>query len=93
MAMAKRTMKAGSSGRFGTRYGVVTRKLTRDIEKQQRSNFECPSCHHMSVTRVASGIWACRHCETKFAAACYAPRIREAVSKELLAVHGKEQTP
>lgn len=88
--MAKGTVKAGSSGRFGTRYGVVTRKLTRDIEKVQRSNFECPSCHHMSVKRVASGIWACRHCEAKFAAACYTPKVREAVSKEILADASKE---
>jgi large subunit ribosomal protein L37Ae len=88
--MAKRTVKAGSSGRYGTRYGVVTRKLTRDIEKVQRSKFECPSCHHMSVRRVASGIWACRHCQAKFAAACYTPRTREAVSKEILSAAEKE---
>jgi large subunit ribosomal protein L37Ae len=88
--MAKRTMKAGSSGRYGTRYGVVIRKLTRDIERSQRSKFECPSCHHMSVRRVASGIWACRHCKTKFAAACYNPRIREPVSKDVLAAAEKE---
>ena len=88
--MAKRTLKAGTSGRYGTRYGVVVRKLTRDIERTQRSNFECPSCHHTSVKRVASGIWACRHCEAKFAAGCYTPRMREAVSKEILAAHSKE---
>jgi large subunit ribosomal protein L37Ae len=86
-AMAKRTVKAGSSGRYGARYGVVTRKLTRDIEKVQRSRFECPSCHHMSVKRVGSGIWSCRHCETKFAAACYTPKTREAVSKEIAAAN------
>jgi len=90
IAMAKRTDKAGSSGRYGTRYGVVIRKLTRDIERSQRSRFECPSCHHKSVKRVASGIWACRHCDAKFAAACYSPRTREAVSKEILAAHSKE---
>jgi large subunit ribosomal protein L37Ae len=90
MAMAKRTVKAGSAGRFGARYGVVTRKLTRDIEKVQRSKFECPSCHHMSVKRMASGIWACRHCETKFAAGCYTPRTREAISKEIAEAQTKE---
>jgi large subunit ribosomal protein L37Ae len=88
--MAKRTVKAGSSGRYGTRYGVVIRKLTRDIERSQRSNFECPSCHHMSVRRVSSGIWACRHCQAKFAAGCYNPRVREAVSKEALAAAERE---
>jgi len=89
-AMAKRTDKAGTSGRYGARYGVVVRKLTRDIEKVQRSRSECPSCHHISVKRVSSGIWACRHCDTKFAGGCYTPRVREAVSKEILAAAAKE---
>ncbi|HVO77965.1 MAG TPA: 50S ribosomal protein L37ae [Methanomassiliicoccales archaeon] len=76
--MAKGTTKAGSSGRFGARYGVVVRNLTRDIEKAERTKYECPSCHHASVRRVASGIWECRHCDTKYAAASYSP-----VSKRL----------
>ncbi len=76
--MAKGTAKSGSSGRFGARYGVVVRNLTRDIEKAERTKYECPTCHHASVRRVASGIWECRHCDTKFAAASYSP-----VSKRL----------
>ncbi len=76
--MAKGTTKSGSSGRFGARYGVVVRNLTRDIEKAERTKYECPTCHHASVRRVASGIWECRHCDTKFAAASYSP-----VSKRL----------
>jgi len=71
--MAKRTEKAGSAGRFGARYGVVVRKLTRDIEKVERSKHECPTCHHMAVKRLASGIWECRRCGAKFAAGCYSP--------------------
>jgi len=76
--MAKGTSKAGSSGRFGARYGVVVRKLTRDIEKAERARYECPTCHHSSVKRVSSGIWECRRCDAKFAAASYSP-----VSKRL----------
>jgi large subunit ribosomal protein L37Ae len=76
--MAKGTTKAGSAGRFGARYGVVVRNLTRDIEKAQKAKYECPTCHHASVKRVSTGIWQCRHCDAKFAAASYSP-----VSKHL----------
>jgi large subunit ribosomal protein L37Ae len=87
--MAKRTVKAGSSGRFGARYGVVVRKLTRDIEKLQKSKHECPTCHHLAVKREASGIWECRHCCAKFAAGSYAPTTRSITSKEIVAKEDK----
>ncbi len=87
--MAKGTEKAGSSGRFGARYGVVVSKLTRDIEKLQKSKFECPTCHHLAVKREASGIWECRHCCAKFAAGSYAPTMRSITSKEIVAKEDK----
>jgi large subunit ribosomal protein L37Ae len=83
--MAKGTGNMGSAGRFGARYGVVVRKLTRDIEKIEKSKFECPSCHHSAVKRKASGIWECRHCDAKFAAMSYAPTIKSITSKEIVA--------
>jgi large subunit ribosomal protein L37Ae len=86
--MSRGTEKMGSAGRFGARYGVVVRKLTRDIEKIEKSKFECPTCHHASVKRKASGIWECRHCDAKFAAMSYAPTIKAITSKE---VSTKEQ--
>lgn len=69
---------------------MVVRKLTRDIEKVEKSKFECPTCHHMAVKRQASGIWACRHCDAKFAAGSYAPTKRSITSKELTASNGKQ---
>jgi large subunit ribosomal protein L37Ae len=80
--MAKGTSKSGSSGRYGARYGVVVRKLTRDIEKAERTKYECPACHHSSVRRVASGIWECRHCDAKFAAGSYSPMTKRIVERE-----------
>ena len=75
--MSKRTEKAGTSGRSGARYGVVVRNRVKTIEAHQKAKHECPECHHMSVTRVASGIWQCRHCGNKFAAAAYSPRTKK----------------
>ncbi len=83
--MAKGTVKAGTAGRYGARYGVVVRKLTRDIEKTERARHECPTCHHQSVKRTASGIWECRRCETKFAAASYSPAKKKITAEEAVA--------
>jgi large subunit ribosomal protein L37Ae len=80
--MSKGTSKAGTAGRFGARYGVVVRKLTKDIEKIERSRSECPTCHHVAVKRKASGIWECRHCDAKFAAAAYSPISKKITIKD-----------
>lgn len=71
--MSKRIAKAGTSGRYGARYGVVIRNRVKNIEAQQYGRHECPVCHHVSVKRVSSGIWNCRHCGLKFAAGAYSP--------------------
>jgi large subunit ribosomal protein L37Ae len=80
--MSKGTEKAGTAGRYGARYGVVVRKLTKDIEKIERSRSECPTCHHQSVKRVASGVWECRHCDAKFAAGAYSPIAKKTTIRE-----------
>lgn len=83
--MSKSTEKAGSSGRFGARYGVVVRNRVRDIEKVKVSAHECPTCHRNSVSRVSSGIWLCSKCNTKFAAGAYSPISKKAISEEFRA--------
>jgi large subunit ribosomal protein L37Ae len=80
--VSKGTEKVGSAGRFGTRYGVRARKLIRDIEKVKKAQYECPNCHHKNVKRVSSGVWVCRHCDTKFAAGSYSPTIKRIVTEE-----------
>ena len=45
--MSRRTKKVGISGRFGPRYGLRVRKVTMNIEKQQRAKHECPQCSHI----------------------------------------------
>lgn len=76
--MSKSTEKAGSSGRFGTRYGVVVRNRVRDIDKMRTTDHECPRCHRAGVNRVSSGIWQCRTCDAKFAAGAYSPVSKKA---------------
>lgn len=80
--MSKGTEKVGSAGRFGARYGVRVRKLIRDVERTRKAPYECPNCHHKSVKRLSSGVWVCRHCDTKFAAGSYSPTIKRIVTEE-----------
>lgn len=79
--MSKRTEKAGSSGRFGARYGVIVRNRVKTIEANQKQKHECPVCHHMAVKRVSSGIWYCKHCDAKFAATAYSPKAKKELSQ------------
>ena len=79
--MSKRTEKAGTSGKFGARYGVVVRNRVKTIEANQKKSHECPVCHHAAVKRVSSGIWACKHCGAKYAAGAYSPEIKKSAVK------------
>ncbi|HVL47547.1 MAG TPA: 50S ribosomal protein L37ae [Candidatus Thermoplasmatota archaeon] len=71
--MSKRTKKAKSVGRFGTRYGVRIRRRIREIEVRQHAEHTCPSCAAPKVARVSTGIWACDKCGHKFAGGAYVP--------------------
>ncbi len=42
--MAKRTRKAGVTGKYGTRYGGAIRKIVKKFELQQRAKYVCPPC-------------------------------------------------
>ena len=80
--MSRRTKKVGISGRFGPRYGLRVRKVTMNIERQQRAKHECPQCSHISVKRVSSGIWQCRKCGYKFAGGAFYPQTAAAKSRK-----------
>jgi len=55
---------------YGYRIRLKLEK-TEGIYKHKRLN--CPRCHKKALKRVASGIWECRSCGHKFAAAAYSP--------------------
>jgi len=72
--MAKRTKKVGSTGRYGSRYGVRARTRVRNVETLQKAKHVCPSCGHQKVKRISTSIWQCRKCSVKFAGGAYVPR-------------------
>lgn len=85
--MTRRTKKIGVAGRYGPRYGVRTRKQIATVLRSKSKSYECPSCKHTAVRRVASGIWKCRKCNLKFAGGAYSPK----TSAAGLAARGKRE--
>ncbi len=68
-----KTKKVGSAGKFGTRYGMRLRRRWLEVDRKQKALYECPTCKRVSVRRVASGIWECKKCATKFTGGAYQP--------------------
>ena len=71
--MTKRTKKVGVTGRCGARYGVKPRNQLKAVLSVKARAYECPSCKHIAVKRVARGIWTCRKCDLTFAGGAYTP--------------------
>eukprot|EP00389_Voromonas_pontica_P002323 GDKH01003445.1.p1 GENE.GDKH01003445.1~~GDKH01003445.1.p1 ORF type:complete len:109 (-),score=25.88 GDKH01003445.1:69-395(-) len=65
--MAKRTKKAGVTGKYGTRYGASLRKLVKKFEISQHAKYTCTFCGKDTVKRDAVGIWKCRGCKRTMA--------------------------
>jgi len=65
------TKKLGSVKRFGPRYGKKGKVKLAKIEAIQRGKHQCPYCHAWKVRRIASGIWECRKCDSKFTGKSY----------------------
>ncbi len=70
--MAKKS-GAGSTKRFGARYGRTIRNKLGKIEADKRSGTKCPYCHAEGVRRKASGIWHCTKCNATFTGKAYVP--------------------
>jgi len=68
------TKKMGSTARFGPRYGTKAKKVIAAVEKKQRKKQSCPYCERAALKRLASGIWYCTKCKTKFAGGAYFPK-------------------
>jgi len=63
----------GATGRFGPRYGRKVRLRVETIEVKMHEKHRCPQCGRNAVERVATSIWRCRKCGTRFAGGAYTP--------------------
>jgi large subunit ribosomal protein L37Ae len=70
--MSQRTKKVGPTGWMGPRYGIRIRRRVVEIDKARTAVSPCPRCATVTVHRVASGIFECRRCGTRFASNAYA---------------------
>ena len=69
--MSKRTKKVGSTGWMGPRYGIRIRRRVLEIDRERKRNAPCPRCSTVTLHRVASGVFECRRCGTRFASNAY----------------------
>ncbi len=74
-------VKAGTTGRFGPRYGTRTKKIVAVIEAEQKKPQQCQRCERFALKRLAAGIWLCKKCGVKFAGGAYFPR--SAIGEEI----------
>ena len=82
------TRKVGSTGRFGSRYGVGIRKKLLKVETLQIQKQKCPQCGAPALKRKSKGIFKCRKCSHEFVGGAYLPKtltggiIRQMVSQK-----------
>jgi large subunit ribosomal protein L37Ae len=69
----KRRGTVGSAGRFGARYGRVSRRRVADIEADMRDEHVCPDCGARRVERTGTAVWECGKCGHTFAGGTYRP--------------------
>lgn len=69
--MSRRTKKVGSTGWMGPRYGIRIRRRVLEIDRERRKPAPCPRCSTTTVRRVASGVYRCRRCGTRFSSGAY----------------------
>ena len=69
--MSKRTKKVGATGWMGARYGIRIRRRVLEIDRARARPTACPRCATTTLHRVASGVFECRRCGTRFASNAY----------------------
>jgi len=58
-------------GSQGIRTGASLRKRYKEVRQQKIALYKCGSCGRMTVERIASSIWRCRHCKVTYAGGAY----------------------
>lgn len=72
--MANKKGKTGSAGRFGARYGRVSRRRVAEIEGEMHDDHACPECGEKRVDRKGTAIWECGYCGYTYAGGAYRPQ-------------------
>jgi large subunit ribosomal protein L37Ae len=70
--VTQRTKKVGPTGWMGPRYGIRIRRRVVEIDRVRSAASACPRCSTVTLRRVASGIFECSRCGTRFASNAYA---------------------
>jgi large subunit ribosomal protein L37Ae len=79
--MSKRTKKVGSVAWMGPRYGIRIRRRVLEIDRARSKPSACPRCSTVTLQRVASGIFECRRCGTRFASNAYVFQAPPAITR------------
>jgi len=61
----------GSVKRLGARYGRKVRARLAQVEIERKKKSKCPYCAYAKVKRIASGIYVCNKCKSKFTGQAY----------------------
>jgi large subunit ribosomal protein L37Ae len=72
VTMADNNRSSGSAGRFGTRYGRVSRRRVSEIEADMEAA-TCPDCDG-DADRQGTGMWECNDCGQTFTGGAYSPQ-------------------
>ncbi len=53
------------------RYGASIRKRAAGVKAKKQAKYKCEACGRMTVKRIGTSIWQCRHCNATFAGGAY----------------------
>ena len=53
------------------RYGASLRKRNDEIKREKQGHYKCEACGRMTVKRIGTSIWKCKHCNTTYAGGAY----------------------
>ena len=53
------------------RYGARIRKRYGAVKREKQASYKCEMCGMVSVKRISTSIWKCRHCGATYAGGAY----------------------
>ncbi len=56
---------------YSIRYGASIRKRAFSVKQKKQAKYKCEACGRLTVKRVGTSIWRCRHCNATYAGGAY----------------------